>query len=180
MITSRNSNRDISKLTKLHLGCGGDFKENYINVDLYDLRVCDVQDDMITLEKFPDNFASEIFHMHIMEHINYDEGHKAIKTWYRVMAHGGKLEFETPDAEETFRMFLEMDYHQRWEQVANLWQGYKMQIWGTQDAPGMQHYILYDKEKMYKMLEEAGFKNISVVNINDPWLRENMRVEAYK
>lgn len=180
MIISRNTDRDISQLTKLHIGCGGDFKDNYINVDLYDLSVCDIQDDIITLEKFPDNFASEIFHMHVMEHIDYEQGLKAVKNWYRVMAPGGKLEFETPDADETFRMWLEMDYHKRWEQVQNLWLGYRMQIWGTQDAPGMQHYILYDKERMKRMLEEVGFKDVSVVNINDPWLKENMHVIAYK
>jgi predicted SAM-dependent methyltransferase len=180
MIISRNQSRDISQFTKLNIGCGGDFKENYINVDLYDLKVCDIQDNIITLEKFPDNFATEIFHQHVMEHINYDEGHEAVKAWYRVLAPGGKLIFETPDAEETFRMFLEMDYHERWEQTHNLWQGYKMQIWGTQDALGMQHYILYDKEKMFRMLQDVGFINISVENINDPWLKENMHVVAYK
>lgn len=172
--------RDISGLDRLHIGCGGDFKGEYINVDFYDTSVCDVKSDIITLSEFPDNFASEIFHMHLMEHIDANEGIEAIRNWYRVMAPGGKLVFETPEADETFRMWLAMNYHNRWEHVQNLWHGYRMQIWGSQDAPGQQHKIIYDKERMYNLLKDAGFRDITVENINDPWLKENMHVECYK
>lgn len=180
MITSRNPQRDISQTTKLHIGCGGDFKADYINVDLYDLSVCDVQDDVVTLSKFPDNFASEIFHMHTMEHIDRNQGELAIKNWFRVLAPGGKLVFECPEADETFRMWLAMSYEERWEKVENLWRGYFMQIWGSQENEGQYHKVIYDKEKMYRMLKEAGFRDIKVENINDRWLKENMHVEAYK
>ncbi len=177
---SRVLNRDISKITKLHLGCGGDFKSDYVNIDYYDVSVCDTRDNVVTLALFPDNFATEIFHMHLLEHLDANEGLAALKTWYRVLAPGGKLIFETPEADETFHMWLAMDYHQRWEQVQNLWHGFRMQIWGSQDTPGQQHKIIYDKERIYKLLEQNGFKNISIRNINDPWLRQNMHVEAYK
>lgn len=176
---SRND-RDISNITKLHIACGTDFKPDYINVDLYDTRNCDVIDDCITLPSFPDNFATEIFHAQFIEHIDIHEGEIALKNWYRVLAPGGKLVFETPEADETFRFWLSMNHEQRWEKVENLWLGYRMQIWGTQDAPGMQHKIIYDKPKMREMLEEAGFKDIYCENINDRWLKENMRIEAYK
>lgn len=172
--------RDISHLTKLHIGCGGDFKGDYINVDFYDTSVCDVKSDVITLDQFPDNFADEIFHMHLLEHLDVHEGRKAIENWFRVLKPGGKLIYECPEADETFRMWLDMDYHQRWEQVENLWLGYRMQIWGTQDAPGMQHKVIYDKERMRVILQEVGFTTISVENINHYWLKENMRVEATK
>lgn len=178
-MTSRNG-RDISHLTKLHIACGGDFKGDYINVDLYDTSVCDVADDCIKLEQFPDNFADEIFHMHFMEHVNAAEGIEAIKNWYRVLKPGGKLVFETPEADETFRFWLSMNHEERWYKVQNLWHGYRMQIWGSQDTPGQQHYIIYDKPRMIELLTQAGFKNIYCENINDPWLKENMHVEAYK
>jgi predicted SAM-dependent methyltransferase len=180
MIISRNPNRDISQITKLHLGCGGDFKLDYINVDLYDTSVCDVQDDVIKLEKFPDNFATEIFHQHLLEHLDRAEGLEAIKNWYRVLAQDGWLIFECPDADETFKMWLEMDYHNRWEQTHNLWHGYNMQIWGSQDSEGQQHKIIYDKERIYRILKDIGFASIDVKNINDPWLKQNMHVRAWK
>lgn len=177
---SRNEQRDISNITRLHIGCGGDFKSDYINVDLYDTSVCDIQDDVVKLSQFPDNFATEIFHMHLLEHLDRAEGLEAIKNWYRVLAPGGVLVFECPEADETYRMWLEMDYHKRWEQVENLWHGYQMQIWGSQDTPGQQHKIIYDKERVYRILTEVGFHDISVENINDRWLKENMHVVAYK
>jgi len=179
-MNSRNPQRDISKITKLHIACGGDFKDQFINVDFYDLRVCDIQDDCITLSKFPDNFATKIFHMHFIEHLDIHKGYEALKNWYRVLAPGGLLQFETPDADETFRFWLNMTHEERWKQIENLWLGYRMQIWGTQDAPGMQHKIIYDKPKMIEMLKEIGFKNIYCENINDRWLKENMHIECYK
>lgn len=179
-MVSRNSQRDISKITKLHIACGGDFKHEYINVDLYDTSVCDIQDDCIKLTQFPDNYATEIFHMHFMEHIDANEGVEAIKNWHRVLAPGGKLIFETPEADETFRMWLTMSHEQRWTKVQNLWHGFRMQVWGSQDSPGQQHKIIYDKPRIIELLAQAGFRNISSVNINDWWLKQNQHVEAYK
>lgn len=172
--------RDISSLTKLHIGCGGDFKGDYINVDLYDTSVCDIKDDVIKLEQFPDNFADEIFHMHLLEHLDREEGIEAVKNWHRVLKPGGRLIFECPEADETYRMWLEMSYEERWEKVQNLWHGYNMQIWGSQDHPGQYHKMIYDKERIRRWFAEVGFSSVYVKNIDDPWLKENMRVEAVK
>ncbi len=167
---TRNS-RDVSKIRKLHIGAGSDTKQDYINVDR--TANCDITGDVATLYVFPDNFASEIYHHHLIERLDREEGLQAIQNWYRVLAPGGKLIFETPEADETFRMWLGMDYHQRWEQVENLNLGFQQQLWNN-------HKILYDCERMRRMLKEAGFVNIQVANIDHPWLKANMHVEATK
>jgi len=55
---------------KLHLGCGNDYKEGYINCDWTDkVKV----DKIIDLEKplpFKDNSVNEIIAYHVLEHIN--------------------------------------------------------------------------------------------------------------
>lgn len=172
--------RDISHLTKLHIGCGEDFKGDYINIDYYDTSVCDLKIDVVTLEGIPDNFATEIFHMHLLEHLNREEGQIAIKNWYRALAPGGVLTFECPEADETYRMWLEMSHEERWEKVQNLWHGYNMQIWGSQDHEGQYHKMIYDKPRVEQLLKEVGFSQVDVQNINDPWLKENMHVVAVK
>ena len=174
------SGRDITEKTKLHIGCGGDFKGDYINVDFYDTSVCDIKCDVVTLNDFPDNFATEIFHMHLLEHLNRTEGAEAIKNWYRVLAPGGVLIFECPEADETYRMWLGMTHEERWEKVENLWHGYNMQIWGSQDHEGQYHKMIYDKPRVEQLLKETGFTTVDVKNIDDWWLKENMRCVAIK
>ena len=63
----------IGERMKLNLGCGKDYIDGWVNVDLYDDSKCDVVYD---LEKFPwpweDNSVSEILIKHTLEHLGED------------------------------------------------------------------------------------------------------------
>ena len=56
---------------KLHLGAGGTALEGYYNVDIVNLPGTDVVADLNdSLDKIPDNVASEVYTRHTLEHID--------------------------------------------------------------------------------------------------------------
>jgi len=80
---------------KLHLGCGVNIKEGYINHDICKDKGVDVTFD---LNKFPypfkDNQFDEIFSEHVLEHL--DSVDKVLTEWYRISKNNGTIKIRVP------------------------------------------------------------------------------------
>jgi len=74
-------------MKKLHIGCGSDIKEGYVNLDFLKLLGVDVVHD---LEKFPwpfeDDTFDEVYTAHTLEHLNNLEN--VLKELKRVCKNG--------------------------------------------------------------------------------------------
>ncbi len=92
---------------KLHLACGGDRWQDFVNVDLYPESegstdtsrigcVADVFADIRELG-LPDNSVDEIFCSHALEHFPRWVGAELLADWLRMLKKGGRLHLETPD-----------------------------------------------------------------------------------
>lgn len=140
----------MNDVVKLHLGCGDQYLDGYVNCDLYAEKVdkrCDV-----AVLPYPDNCASEILASHIIEHFSFKQGFDVLREWYRVLQPGGKIRIETPDLLNTCRRFVDGD-----EQVRiNLYGHFFAWPW----QPGQAHLFLYTETQMKWTLSEIGFKNI--------------------
>lgn len=81
-------------IKKLNLGCGGDIKEGYINLDSKKLPGVDVVWD---IEKLPLPFQNEEFDEilanDILEHVEYIP---VLKDLHRILKQGGKLAIRVP------------------------------------------------------------------------------------
>ena len=81
---------------KLNLGCGEDYREGYVNVDI---GLCN-KDVYHDLEQFPypfvDNQFVEILMQHSIEHISRDNFPKLVEELYRISASGGKILISAP------------------------------------------------------------------------------------
>ena len=90
---------------KLHLGCGPNIKEGYVNVDAFvdDPRV--VKADITNLP-YADNSVDEILSEHVFEHVGFAEEERLFRECYRVLRPGGLLVVETPDMEWLCRAFM--------------------------------------------------------------------------
>jgi predicted SAM-dependent methyltransferase len=136
---------------KLHLACGNDYQEGYINVDLYpkpDAKV-DAQYDVTRLP-YENETVDEIRALHIIEHFDFNEGVEVLKEWRRVLKPGGKIILETPDFLESCRAFVNSTEEQR----CNLYGHFFSQ---ASLDPGQTHKFLYTESQLYTSLHWAGF-----------------------
>jgi len=86
-------------MTKLHLGCGKQYKKGWINVDFDRNLKTDVYHDLTIFPyPFKNGEASEILASHIIEHLTAKERMEFLKECHRLLGFEGKLIIETPIA----------------------------------------------------------------------------------
>ena len=86
---------------KLNLGCGGNYKKGYLNVDAFDDTVADEIMSATNL-KIEDNKVDEIIADQLIEHLGIVGSIYSLSECFRVLKPGGKLIIETPDLQKTF------------------------------------------------------------------------------
>jgi predicted SAM-dependent methyltransferase len=90
---------------KLNLGCGGDIKEGYINIDAKPNIVSmkrskpDIVMDLLTDLPFDDNTVTHINLQDIIEHFYHNQIDWFIDQCYRKLKSGGTVYIQTPDLE---------------------------------------------------------------------------------
>lgn len=167
---------------KLHLGCGGDLRPGWINVDASLAPPAPVpgavyiNHDLRGGLPLPDGSASLVYSSHFFEHLEADSGLGLMRECHRVLAPGGRFRIALPDLRRAFRAYLERDH------------GYFDLIEGTRLVPGLEphqrtlvdfvnygvyqygeHKVIYDEEKLVALLTEIGFR-AAAASAHDPEL----------
>lgn len=168
---------------KLHLACGHDYNEDYINVDFYapEDAKCDVRFDVQKLP-YPDNSVDEIKAFHIIEHFHFFEIKDVLNEWYRVLKPGGRLYLETPDFLETCKSFVEGSPTMGIEQWRILLYGH---FFAHPWVPGQTHKFLFTENQLRVNLRWAGFKKINRLPPASKYVMNHtvhlfLNVEAFK
>jgi predicted SAM-dependent methyltransferase len=102
-ISSRDNAKSNPAL-RLHLGCGTEIYDGYINIDLGGFPGS-VLGDIRNLSAYGDNTVSEIVCQHALEHTERTTFVDTFKEWYRVLCVGGILELGLPDLSLCAMMF---------------------------------------------------------------------------
>ena len=149
---------------KLHLGCGKNYLEGWINVD-----VRHKADLWLGLrEPFPlqDNSASSIFSEHFLEHVNYpDEANHVLSECYRVLQTGGKLRIGVPDSETPIRAYLEGHEAEYFKRAKERWHPAWVRLpmehvnYHFRDSFA-EHKWAYDEETLNALFQRNGFLNV--------------------
>lgn len=168
---------------RLHLACGHDYTEGYINIDLYapEDAVCDARFDVMKLP-YPDNSVDEIKAFHIIEHFHFFEIQEVLKEWYRVLKPGGRLWLETPDFLETCRSFVEGSpsmHIEDWRVL--LYNHFFAHAW----IPGQTHKFLFTETQLRTNFQWAGFKTFNRLPPASKYVRPDtydlfLNMEAFK
>ena len=162
----------------LHLGCGRNIKEGYVNIDAYvdDPRVIKAE---ITDIPYPKNSADEILAEHVFEHLGFAEEERLFRECFRVLRIGGKLIVETPDMEWLCRAFLvAKDEFKEFYQVESIdhyfgngrtteqrWGMITTHFFGNQNGPGQFHRNGYTIGKFQAISKMIGFSTCDVTTL---------------
>lgn len=162
-------------MVRLHLGCGPNILEEYINIDKFshdDPRV--MKADALKLP-YADASVDEIFHQHVIEHLDFHEEKKAFDEWFRVLKTGGRLVFEVLDFEWLCETFLEArdNWKTFYEKEKDHYFGYGInndQRWsvliahfyGNQAHGGQYHKNGYTAGKIRSIFKHYGYSSYGV------------------
>ena len=184
----RRSGRQFRELRnrkelKVHLGCGGELKSGWVNVDLnlnglvppmtpehapdtmfilYDLR-----SGALPLD---DESCALFYSSHFMEHLEYREGVLLMRDCHRMLRPGGIFRAGLPHFRNAFRAYL--DANQQFFDLIDLRQwlpdrepetlslvdyvNLGVYQWG-------EHKCIYDEEKIRLVLRRIGFRSADIV-----------------
>lgn len=184
-------NDQVSKLQKLHIGCGRTPLEGWINTDLCineSIKYLDAS----RIFPFKAETFQYIFSEHLFEHLQVSQGISMLAECYRILKIGGKIRLTMPDLEFLIRMYNHPDepLHRQYIEwsltnfnpfVAGLFpdKDYPMafivnnfiQFWG--------HQMVYDKSTIKLLLERSGFKQIVFMESGKSETPELQNIESH-
>lgn len=140
---------------KLHLGCGGNILEGWINIDLKKRPGVDLVWDLRRGLPYQDNTVDFIFSEHTLEHFTLSDGQALLKECYRVLKIGGRVRIGVPSIERAIRHYSKNTWKQE------LWID-KMKVESKAQYINAyfhewQHKFIYDKEELVAILQRSGF-----------------------
>lgn len=95
---------------QLHLGCGGEAKAGWVNIDLVGDPV-DVAWNLARPLPFDSGSVAAIFHEHLLEHLPLQAGDSFMRECYRVLKPAGILRVGVPDAGRLIQSYAgDQDY----------------------------------------------------------------------
>jgi predicted SAM-dependent methyltransferase len=163
---------------KLHLGCGKNVKEGYINIDGYVEGENIVKMDILHMD-YPAESADEVLAEHLFEHIPFKDEEQLFRECFRVLKKGGKLVVETPDMEWLCEQFLKAKdeftefykvgavdhYYGHGRSVEHRWGMITTHFFGNQNGGGQFHYNAFTKQKFIDISKMIGFSNCEVIKL---------------
>ena len=98
----------------LNLGCGRRYHSAWTNLDLESNDPEVVSHDVTKGIPFEASSFDAVYHSHVLEHLNPEEGKQLIQECYRLLSPGGVLRVVVPDLERIARLYLE-NHQQAWD-----------------------------------------------------------------
>jgi predicted SAM-dependent methyltransferase len=139
----------------LHLGCGKNILDDFINIDGNPLRKHILFYDIRNRFPFQDNSVKYAYTSNVMEHFFSDEVPIIFKNIYQCMKRGGILRIVVPDLEKSISAYINhepdffTDYPREYKSIGGRFSNFIF--------CDSQHRITYDFSLMQELLTDAGF-----------------------
>ena len=168
---------------RLHLGCGDDRREGWINVDTREQVAPDVVARAERLSMFPDDSVDLIEACHLFEHLPLHDAHRALAEWRRVLRHGGELVLELPNLDACLDLLKASDDPRAVELAMIGMYGWSRDIETVGD--GMSHRWGWTPDTLGTTLRECGFGDVRLEPVTQTWrpaaaLGRDFRIRAVK
>jgi predicted SAM-dependent methyltransferase len=139
---------------RLHLGCGGESKAGWVNVDLLGDPV-EVAWNLAHPLPFKAGSASAVFHEHLLEHLPLEDGAALMRECYRVLKPGGVLRVGVPDAGRLIRSYADDRVY-----LEQLHPGRPTAMIAVQELfYWHRHCAMFDTETLCVFFKATGFPN---------------------
>lgn len=149
---------------RINMGCGYDYKEGYLNIDLTDFVKADLVADTTDLSMLPDSYYEEIYAKDVLEHIPRNKTEKTLKEWSRLLKDGGKIFIQTSNVINLAEMLKRVEYSKYEFQQSML-----QCLFGTQAHEGDFHYYGFTASQLSNMMKNVGFFDFKLGNV-DHWM----------
>lgn len=142
---------------RINLGCGGDYRQGYLNVDIRP----DVKPDMVLdlettfLRCFRDNTFDEILAKDVIEHISWRLVGDFLRDCFRVLKPGGKMYIQVPDLEAIAKKVI-LDPNFKFGELEG-WRAISYWVYGGQEYKENTHKAGFTIPTLKRLLEEIGF-----------------------
>ncbi len=147
----------------LHLGCGGEHKAGWTNIDLVGDPV-DLAWNLASPLPFPDSSADAIFHEHLLEHLPLAAGAALLEECYRLLKPGGTLRIGVPDAGALIAAYRHHDD----AYLVALHPGCPTRMLAVQELfYWHRHCTMFDEETLAFVFRAAGFPQPRVKQFGD-------------
>jgi predicted SAM-dependent methyltransferase len=156
----RRLDRSIPPGARIHLGCGPNRLEGWVNVDIDRRSAADVRHDLRIGLPARAGTVSRVYSEHVFEHLELEDGVRLLADIRRVLRPGGIVRIAMPDLRALVDAYLGDWEDQTWLQnpafdridtpahMLNV----SMHEWG--------HRYLYDWDELRLRLQQAGFVGV--------------------
>ncbi len=147
---------------KLHLGCGQNRIDGWVNIDLLS-TAADLPWDLRNGLPFPANSVAAVFHEHLLEHLPFPAAVAFLRECYRVLQPGGVMRVAVPD----FGRFAR-DYAGDQSALGSVRPGRPTALLALAElAFCYEHESAWDDETLVALLQEIGFREPKVRDFGD-------------
>ncbi len=150
---------------RLHLGCGGNLLEGWLNSDILDVKEGMIFIDVRERLPFENNIFDFLYSEHLVEHLTYSQGLDHLKECFRVLRKGGILRISTPNLAFLLDFYVndshENEEYLRWA-TDFYWQPstYSKTLVVNRYVRSWGHKCIYDFQLLRDTCEKAGFRQV--------------------
>lgn len=136
-------------MKKLHIGCGHNYLPGFTNVDLFSSVDADIYADMTALPFERESFDL-LYCCHCLEHVHRHCVLSTLSHWRDLLKPGGTLRLAVPDFGAVVKWYNDMG---NLDDLIGL-------LYGGQNHPRNNHFIIFDHETLARDLRKVGFRDI--------------------
>lgn len=133
---------------KLNLGCGGDVRHGWINVDLF-VDVPGVTKADVAALPFQPESVEYILAQDVLEHLSHRRVRDIFASWVRLLAPQGKLEVRCPDSEAQCVALM----NGTWDATV-----FSYMMFGAQDHQGNEHRCGWTQYSLQRLFNDHGLR----------------------
>lgn len=152
---------------KLHVGCGSERRDGWVNVDARASVQPDVVAPADALPMFADDSVDVIEACHLLEHLSVHEARRAVREWFRLLKHDGELLLELPNFDACVQLLgKHADAHGYDLAMVGIY-GWPIDV--EQGGVAQMHKWGWSPESLGALLKDAGFTDVRTVPITQTW-----------